>query len=123
MLGIYLLFTLAAGARSAVQISTRFPQAPLAYLFSAGAALTYLAATLLIRAVLAGRELRQWLVAVSIAEFLGVLTVGTASRLAPEAFPDATVWSHYGSGYGFLPAVLPLAALLWAGAIRRAEQS
>jgi hypothetical protein len=46
-------------------------------------------------------------------EFVGVVTVGTWSYLAPHDFPDTTVWSGYGSGYGYLPAVLPILALLW----------
>ena len=29
------------------------------------------------------------------------------------AFPDATVWSGYGRGYGFVPLVLPVLGLLW----------
>lgn len=52
------------------------------------------------------------LVAVSV-ELVGVLTVGTLSVLDPEAFPRATVWSLYGSGYGFVPLVLPVLGLLW----------
>ena len=31
----------------------------------------------------------------------------------PAMFPDATVWSGYGSGYGFVPLVLPIFGLLW----------
>jgi len=51
-------------------------------------------------------------VAISI-ELVGVLTVGTISLLAPHAFPEATVWSGYGSGYGFVPLVLPFVGLWW----------
>ena len=46
-------------------------------------------------------------------EALGVLTVGTYSLADSAAFPDATVWSSYGSGYGFVPLVLPVLGLLW----------
>jgi hypothetical protein len=28
-------------------------------------------------------------------------------------FPDDTVWSFYGRGYGFVPLVLPLVGLWW----------
>jgi hypothetical protein len=31
----------------------------------------------------------------------------------PDAFPDETVWSAYGRGYGFIPLVLPVLGLLW----------
>lgn len=37
-------------------------------------------------------------------------------------FPDASVWSDYGIGYGFVPLVLPVAALLWLRH-RRAQAS
>jgi hypothetical protein len=42
-----------------------------------------------------------------------VLAVGTWSIADPATFPDATVWSGYGSGYGFVPLVLPVFGLLW----------
>jgi hypothetical protein len=42
-----------------------------------------------------------------------VLAVGTWSLADPASFPDATVWSSYGSGYGFVPLVLPVFGLLW----------
>jgi len=46
-------------------------------------------------------------------EFAGVLAVGTWSLLDKATFPDATVWSGYGSGYGYVPLVLPVFGLLW----------
>jgi hypothetical protein len=46
-------------------------------------------------------------------ELIGVLGVGTWSVVDPASFPDATVWSDYGSGYGFVPLVLPVFGLLW----------
>ena len=55
---------------------------------------------------------RVALVAISV-ELAGVLVVGLASYLAEDAFPDKTVWSHFGSGYGFVPLVLPVLGLLW----------
>ena len=48
-----------------------------------------------------------------------VLVVGTASYLVPDAFPDQTVWSHFGQGYGYVPLVLPVLGLLW---FRRVER-
>ena len=44
---------------------------------------------------------------------VGVLTVGVASYLDRAAFPDKTVWSHFGSGYGYVPLVLPFIGLWW----------
>jgi integral membrane protein len=35
------------------------------------------------------------------------------SVVVPDWFPDATVWSDYGIGYGFVPLALPIAGLLW----------
>jgi hypothetical protein len=46
-------------------------------------------------------------------ELTGVLVVGTLSVLVTNWFPDASVWSDYGIGYGFVPAVLPIAGLYW----------
>lgn len=111
LVGVYGLFALAAGARAGVQIATRFDEAPVAYLLSALAAAVYLAATVgLARSGRAGR--RTALVCCSV-ELVGVLTVGSLSLLTPDTFPDATVWSYYGRGYGFVPLVLPVLGLLW----------
>jgi hypothetical protein len=41
-----------------------------------------------------------------------VLVVGTVSLVLRDAFPDETVWSAYGIGYGFVPLVLPVLGLL-----------
>jgi len=45
LVAVYGLFALAATARSAVQIATKFHEAPLAYLLSAFAAVVYIVAT------------------------------------------------------------------------------
>ena len=46
-------------------------------------------------------------------ELLGVVVVGTASMIAPEVFPDQTVWSQFGAGYLFIPVALPIVGLWW----------
>jgi hypothetical protein len=46
-------------------------------------------------------------------ELIGVLAIGAFSYAVPDDFPDATVWSHFGQGYGFVPVVLPVLGLLW----------
>ena len=33
--------------------------------------------------------------------------------VAPGLFPDDTVWSRFGAGYGWVPAVLPFLGLAW----------
>ncbi|MFI0418090.1 hypothetical protein C1I98_04775 [Spongiactinospora gelatinilytica] len=108
LVAVYGVFALAAGARAAVQIATRFDQAPLAYSLSAFAAAVYI----LLTVALAVSARRTALVACLI-ELAGVLVVGTLSLADPAAFPRATVWSGFGSGYLFIPLVLPLVGLFW----------
>ncbi|MET7403251.1 hypothetical protein ABZS66_58220 [Dactylosporangium sp. NPDC005572] len=111
LVGIYGVFALSAGARAGVQIASKFDEAPLAYSLSALAAVVYVVATVaLARSTPTSR--RVAFAAVGF-ELLGVLAVGTASIVDPDAFPDATVWSDFGQGYGFVPLVLPLIGLFW----------
>jgi hypothetical protein len=111
---VYGVFALAASARAGFQLATQFHEAPVAYLLSAFSAAVYLLAT-----VAFARNARLLaLVAVSI-ELAGVLVIGTLSLVWPAEFPDATVWSTYGIGYGFVPLVLPVVGLLW---LRRTRQ-
>lgn len=111
LVAIYGLFALAATGRSAVQIATKFHDAPLAYLLSAFAAVVYLVATVsLARGDAASRRVAT--VAITI-EMVGVITVGVVSELSAKAFPHATVWTGFGSGYGFVPLVLPFVGLWW----------
>ncbi len=107
---VYAVLALAATGRSVLQITSYFEQAPLAYTLSAVAALVYLLATWCLAK--GGRWVRVGVVACTI-ELVGVLVVGVASYLAPDAFPDQTVWSHFGQGYAFVPLVLPVLGLLW----------
>ena len=111
LIAIYALFALAASARASVQIATKFGHAPVAYVLSAFAAVVYIVATVTL-AVGSPAARRIAVVSCSI-EFVGVLAVGTWSLADPATFPDATVWSGYGSGYGFVPLVLPVFGLLW----------
>lgn len=118
LLAFYALFTLAAGARATVQLVTRYDEAPVAYWLSAAAAVTYALGWYAIREASAGHtgfaSVMLWV------ELAGVLSVGTLSLVARDWFPDASVWSDYGLGYGCVPAVLPLAGLLWLRRQRRA---
>jgi hypothetical protein len=117
LVALYALFAVAAGGRSAVQLATRWQRAPLAYALSALAAAVYvLAAVSLARP--GGRARRLALAACSF-ELGGVLVVGALSVAAPARFPDATVWSWFGAGYGFVPLVLPVLGLAWLLAGRR----
>ncbi|MEV8505743.1 hypothetical protein AB0368_13065 [Actinoplanes sp. NPDC051475] len=111
LLLVYGIFALSASARALVQISTHFSEAPLAYLLSAFAGLVYIAATVGL-GIGGARGRMIALVSCSI-ELLGVLIVGTLSIADAVAFPDDTVWSRYGSGYGYVPLVLPFIGLWW----------
>ncbi|AJW41404.1 hypothetical protein CH306_07205 [Rhodococcus sp. 15-725-2-2b] len=111
LIAVYAVFAVAATSRSIVQLTTRFDDAPVAYLLSAFAAVVYIVATVgLARATEASRRV----VTVScIIELVGVIGIGTLSYIQPQDFPEPTVWSHFGSGYVFIPVVLPIAGLWW----------
>jgi hypothetical protein len=111
LVGLYGLFALSAGARAAVQIATKFHVAPLAYILSAVSAAIYLVA--MIGLIRGGRGGRRLAIACCSVELIGVLAVGTLTLIDSSAFPDATVWSDFGRGYGFVPLVLPVLGLLW----------
>jgi hypothetical protein len=111
LIAIYGLFALSASARAGVQIATKFGHAPVAYLLSAFAAVVYILAT--VTFTVGSPAARRIAVLSCSVELVGVLAVGTWSLADPATFPDATVWSGYGSGYGFVPLVLPVFGLLW----------
>lgn len=117
LVGLYAVFTVAAGSRSAVQIATRFGDAPIAYVLSTVAAVVY--AVMTVGLARGGTTSRRIAWAGCLFELGGVLVVGAASLIAPGAFPDATVWSGFGAGYLFIPLALPVAGLLW---LRRTAQ-
>ncbi len=112
----YGLFAVAATGRSVLQLLSYPERAPLAYALSLVAALIYVVAT----ACLVNGSRTAWKVAGAACsiELLGVLSVGALSYAAPDLFPDRTVWSHFGQGYGFVPLVLPVAGLAWLGRTR-----
>ena len=107
LVAVYAVFALAASSRATLQLVTRFDEAPVAYLLSAVAAAVYVVA-----AVALARDLRRVALLACGFELVGVLVVGTLSLVLREAFPDETVWSVYGIGYGFVPLVLPVLGLL-----------
>lgn len=114
---VYGVFALAATGRSGVQLATRAGEAPVAYALSAFAALVYCVATYCLARPGSTTTRLAW-VTVSV-ELVGVLVVGTLTLADPALFPDDTVWSCYGSGYGYVPAVLPLLGLAWLRAATR----
>jgi len=111
LIAVYGLFALAATGRSVEQLATKFHQAPLAYLLSAFSAVVYIVATIALAR--GGRTWRRVAYVAITTELVGVVTVGAASLFFADAFPHATVWSGFGSGYGFVPLVLPVVGLWW----------
>ncbi|HET9657894.1 MAG TPA: hypothetical protein VFP72_21250 [Kineosporiaceae bacterium] len=122
LITVYGIFALAATSRAGVQLATRYHQAPLAYLLSAFSGVVYLVAT-----VALARRGPGWHRVATVActvELAGVLLVGMLSLVRPGDFAHPTVWSGFGSGYGFVPLVLPVIGLWWlrrTAAAARAE--
>ena len=116
LVAVYGIFALSATARAAVQIAGKFDDAPLAYLLSALAGVVYILATVGLAGTRPWARTLAW-AAVGF-ELTGVLVVGTLTVLDAAAFPDDTVWSFYGRGYGFVPLVLPLVGLWWLQLVR-----
>lgn len=108
---VYAVLALAATGRSSVQLATAYSRAPLAYVLSALAAVIYLVATIALAR--RGPTAHRVAVIACSVELAGVLTVGALSYAVPALFPDKTVWSHFGSGYGYVPLVLPWVGLWW----------
>lgn len=111
LVALYGLLALAATGRSILQIALYFERAPVSYLLSALAALIYIVAT--VGLARGDRTSVRVATAAIVIELIGVLVVGAISFALPDAFPDKTVWSHFGQGYGFVPLVLPVLGLVW----------
>lgn len=108
---IYAVLALAATARASYQLLAHGDQAPLAYALSLLAGIVYIVAT-----VALARGGGRWRTVAWVAcsfELVGVLAVGIATVVDAAAFPESTVWSSFGQGYGYVPLVLPLIGLFW----------
>ncbi|MCW2620706.1 MAG: hypothetical protein JWL64_308 [Frankiales bacterium] len=112
LVAVYGLFAIAATSRALVQLIGDFHEAPVPYLLSLLSGTVYLAATYAL-----ARDHARLARGTILVELVGVLVVGTVSLVDSADFPDDTVWSVYGAGYGFIPLVLPFVGLLW---LRRA---
>ena len=119
---IYGIFAVAATARSAVQLIRDANAAPFAYWLSALAAVVYIVAT--VAMAHNGRRMRRVAWGAVLTELGGVVSVGALSFVRPELFPDATVWSHFGEGYGYVPLILPIVGMiyLWSSDPSRIEK-
>ena len=111
LLVTYAILFLAAAGRSSAQLATKASEAPLPYALSAVAAVTY---GVIAFALWRGTQTWRTVALVGTAvELIGVLAVGTWGVAEPDIWPDETVWSGYGSGYGWIPLIVPPLAL-WA---------
>lgn len=120
LVAVYAVFALAASARSIYQLVAKADEAPVAYTLSAVAGVVYVVAT-----VALATDRRRLAVAAVGFELVGVLTVGVLTIVDGDLFPDATVWSDFGAGYGYVPLVLPFVGLWWLsrGRTRRGRTS
>lgn len=109
LVAIYAVFALAAAARSIFQLVTKVESDTLVpYVLSAFAGIVYVVATYAL-----ARNRRQLALLTIGVELVGVLVVGVLSLVDGDLFPDETVWSDFGRGYGFVPLVLPFVGLWW----------
>ncbi|ALE74696.1 membrane protein [Pseudonocardia sp. EC080610-09] len=118
LIAVYGVFAVAATARAGVQIAERFAEAPLAYTLSGLAGIVYVLATIGLAGTGPGFRRLAW--AAVLFELTGVLVVGAFTLLVPGDFPQDTVWSWFGVGYGFIPLVLPFVGIWW---LRRTARS
>ena len=105
---VYGILAFAASGRATFELTTKFTDAPFPYTLSIIAAVVYVVATW----ALATSRRTIALATVSF-ELVGVLAVGFSSLLATDKFPEASVWSDFGAGYGWVPLVLPVVGLWW----------
>ncbi|MDN4472529.1 hypothetical protein [Demequina zhanjiangensis] len=116
LIAVYAVLCLAATGRSVYQISTKFSEAPLPYAISAVSAVLYGVIALAL-----WRGWRRTAVIGSAVELAGVLLVGTLGYVESSWWPDETVWTGFGSAYGWVPLVLPILALVALLRARRVE--
>lgn len=111
LIAVYAVFAVSATARALFQILTKFEEAPLAYSLSLLSAMIYILATVsLAKSGKTWRKVATYSVAF---ELVGVVSIGSLSFLVPELLAHSSVWSGFGSGYGFLPLALPILGLVW----------
>lgn len=116
LIAVYAVLCLAATGRSVYQISTKLSEAPLPYAISAVSAVLYGVIALAL-----WRGWRRTAVIGSAVELAGVLLVGTLGYVESSWWPDETVWTGFGSAYGWVPLVLPILALVALLRARRVE--
>ncbi|MGN6160985.1 MAG: hypothetical protein ACTHOG_04690 [Marmoricola sp.] len=111
---VYAVLALSATGRASVQIATKFDKAPLQYTLSAFAAVVYILATWAL-----GTSRKATAVVVVTVEFFAVLIIG-ATNSGSVPLDKQTVWTDFGSGYGYVPLLLPFVVVWWLWRNRRA---
>ena len=111
IVAIYAILAISATARAVWQLADHGATAPVPYALSLFAGIVYLIAT-----VALAKGTGRWRVVAWIAvtfEAVGVLAVGFGTLAFPGSFPDQTVWSGFGQGYGYIPLILPFVGMFW----------
>lgn len=116
---VYAVFAISATARASFQIVTKFEQAPLAYTLSLLSAVVYILATIALAR--SGEQWRRIALVAVVFELVGVIAIGSLSLLVPQIFAHPSVWSGFGSGYGYIPLALPILGLIWIRKTNRAS--
>lgn len=117
LITVYLILALAATLRAVYQIISKFDEAPVAYSLSLISGLVYIVATV---ALLKRTGVWRTIAWVALAfELTGVIVVGVLSITVPSMFAHDSVWSYFGSGYLFVPLVLPIIGMVWLRTERR----
>ncbi|WP_019147826.1 hypothetical protein [Timonella senegalensis] len=108
---VYAILAIAATARGTWQLLDHGSDAPLAYGLSLLAGVIYLVATFALAK--GGNVWRKVAWGAVLFEAIGVLAVGISSIFEAGWFPDKSVWSNFGQGYGYIPLVLPFVGVYW----------
>lgn len=120
LIAVYLVLATAATFRSGYQIATKFDEAPVAYLLSALAGVVYMVASIALMKRRGAWRTVAWIALTF--ELVGVLVVGALSIAIPELFAHPSVWSGFGSGYGYVPLVLPILGIVWLARTRKSAR-
>jgi hypothetical protein len=104
---VYGVFALSASARAIEQLATHASKAPVAYSLSLFSGIVYVLATYAL-----GSNRRRLAVVTVLVELVGVLVVG-ATHSSSVPLEKQSVWTGFGSGYGYVPLVLPVVGLWW----------
>ena len=110
LVAVYGVLALAATARGLYQVATKLDEAPVAYVLSLAAR----ASSTSSRRSRWPRDRRRLAWADGrLRAASACSSSATLSLVDVGDFPDETVWSPFGAGYGYVPLVLPFVGLWW----------